>query len=333
MAIIADVMPLISMNRILVKKSLKVFNNSSRACILALKEVLKKQEFTSEDIAFLVAPKINVAGRIDNASLAIDFLSENDLDKAIEKFNILNDLIQQRRDLEENILTTSKINEKDNVLLVYDESFHQGVIGIVASKIAEKYKKISFVGNLNPKTKIIKMSARSYGEANLYNLLINSSKNLISYGGHRQAGGLSLYQKDFNNFKILINDNFKKQNIIYKEDSSIMGILPIDEVDYELLYLLDSYEPYGHHNEKPKFLIKNITFEEIKRVGAKKNCLKLSAKNKYGFLNMIMFNIEDNFNENFTKADIICNISKNVYKGNEYINIHIKEIIPALTSH
>ncbi len=329
MAIIADVMPLISMNRALVKKSLKVFNNSSRPCILAIKEVLKKEEFTSEDIAFLVAPKINVAGRVRNASLAIDFLSEKNLDKAIDKFNVLNELIKQRRDLEEHIMKSSKesINKDDNVIALYNESFHQGVIGIVASKIADKYKKISFVGNLNPKTNIIKMSARSYGEADLYSLMINSSENLISYGGHKQAGGLSLHKKDFNSFKNLINNNFKKQNIIYKEDDSIMGILPIDEINYDLLNLLDSYEPYGHHNEKPKFLVQDIHFEQIKRVGEKKNCLSLSARNKYGFLNMIMFNIDDDFSDSFTKADIICSISKNIYKDNEYISIQIKEII------
>ena len=328
MAIIADVMPLISMNRVLVKKSLKVFNNSSRSFVLAIKEVLKKQEFTSEDIAFLVAPKINVAGRIDNASLAIDFLSENNLDKAIEKFNVLNDLIKQRRDLENHIITNSNknINENENVIAIYDESFHQGVIGIVASKIAEKHKKISFVGNINPKTNIIKMSARSYGEADLYSLMMASSKNLISCGGHKQAGGLSLHQKDFNNFKTLINDNFKKQNIIYKEDDSIMGLLPIDEINYNLLNLLDNYEPYGHQNEKPTFLIKNIYFEQIKRVGEKKNCLKLSARNKYGFLNMIMFNIDDDFSDSFTKGDITCSISKNRYNGNDYISIQVKEI-------
>ena len=327
MAIIADVMPLISMNRVLVKKALKVFNTSSRTCILALKEVLKKQEFTAEDIAFLVAPKINVAGRIYNASLAIDFLSENDLDKSIEKFNILNNLIQQRRDLEEHIMSNSNIDNEDNIILVYDESFHQGVIGIVASKIAEKYKKISFVGNLNPKTNIIKMSSRSYGEADLYNLMISSSENLISCGGHKKAGGLSIDEKNFKKFQKLINDNFKKQNIIYKEDNSIMGILPIDEVNYELLYLLDSYEPYGHQNEKPKFLIKNVIFDNVKRVGSKNNCLQLSTTNKYGFLKMIMFNIEDSLNTSITKADIVCNISKNTYKNNEYINIHIKEIL------
>jgi len=325
MAIIADVMPLVSLNRVLLIKALKVFNASTRVSILAIKEVLKKEEFSSEDIAFLVAPKINVAGRVENASLAIEFLQETDIEKAIIKFEYLVSLIQTRRDLEEHIMNTitSKINKDDDIIAIYDDGFHEGVLGIVASQVANKYKKIALIGNMT--NGIIKMSARSYGDNDLYSLIESSNKHLLSFGGHKAAAGLSIKEKDFQDFTTSLNQNFKTQNITYNIDQNILGILPIDEVNHFLLNLLKQYEPYGQANEKPRFLLKNIKFLESKKVGEKKTSLKLSTRNKHGYLNMIMFKAQD-IKEDIKQADIVCTINENIYKGNSYLSLYVEEI-------
>ncbi len=330
MAIIADVMPLVSINRVLVKKGLEVFNSSNRACIVAIKEVLKKQQdFSAQDIAFKVAPKINVAGRLKNASLAIEFLTQNDVSLAIKQFEFLNTLIAKRKELEQNIINKcdTQIKQDENIALVYDESFHSGVIGISASKIAEKYKKVALVGYLDAPTNIIKMSGRSYGGVDLYKLVSCAKDYLHSFGGHTQAIGLSVKYENIAKFKNTLEGSFKKYNFKYIHSQNILGILDIDDVNLELVELLEKHEPYGQGNEACKFLLKDIRVFNVKRVGSGQDCLKFSTKNKDGFINMIMFGVDDDFDTNLDIVDIICSISKNVYNDRVSVSVQVSKII------
>ena len=334
MAIIADVMPLVSINRALVSKGLKVFNNSNRPCIVAIKEVLKKQQdFSAQDIAFGVAPKINVAGRVKNASLAIEFLSQNDTNLAIEQFEFLNNLIIQRKELEQIIINKcgNQIKIDENIALAYDESFHSGVIGISASKIAEKYKKVALIGYLDASTNIIKMSGRSYGGVDLYKLVSCAKEFLHSFGGHTQAIGLSVKYENISKFKEALESSFKKYDFKYIHSQNILGILDIDDVNLELLNLLDKYEPYGQGNEACKFLIKDIRVFNIKRVGKVGDCLAFSTKNTSGFINMIMFGIEDDFDTNLDVVDIVCSVSKNVYNDRVSVSVQVDELMKTKT--
>jgi single-stranded-DNA-specific exonuclease len=332
LAIIADVMPLVSMNRALVKKALRFFSISQRPAILAIKEVLQKNTITSEDIGFVIAPKINVAGRLEDAILAVEFLKSKDIINARETFAYLSELNIQRKQIQEEAFIKSYNLQKDlstDVIISVDESFNAGVIGIVASKLVDKCKKVALVGALDTNTGMIKMSGRSYAGVNLYDLLDSCKENLTSFGGHKEAAGLNIHISKLDIFKKQINYVFKN-NFSFKEIDDVFGILDINDVDYELLSILNKYEPFGHKNERPIFLIKDIKIAKADKIGKDKKTLKIAIEQKNEFISAIKFDdnsdIEILENENI-KVDIKASISENIFRGNSSIQLMIKEIL------
>jgi len=315
-AIIADVMPLTHMNKTLVLMGLKRLNKANRAFSKALKKFFNK-EFKSEDIAFQIAPRLNAAGRISSAYVAYEFLISKDENEAFLLLMELDRLNNIRKDVEKDIVES--IEEIEDKFIVVQGDFHEGVIGIVASRLVHKYRKPAIV--FSKKDGILKGSGRSLGNIDIFSL-VNECRDLtIGFGGHKMACGLSIEEEKFNDFKDLIN----KKVLQYDEDDFfiedyVLGELKFSEIDLELLDILESFEPYGEANPKPKF----ITTAKIEHIqNLKDNHYKLILSQDDIILSAVIFRFDGKFNDTLTFK---FSITENSYYGRS-VQLIIEEIL------
>jgi len=331
LAIVADVMPLVSMNRVLTQKGLEVFATSKRPAMLAIKETLNRDIITAQDIGFGIAPKINAAGRMEDAILAIDFLKSQNIEQARKSYAYLNELNAERKQIQEDMFKIAcdlyeANNLDDDVIVVASEHFNAGVIGIVASSLVQKYNKASLVGAIDIDTGMAKMSGRSCGNVDLFALLNKSCESVSSFGGHREAVGLNIGVDKIDVFSKKINAVFN-ESFSYENIDNTFGILDITDIDYELLDIIQSYEPYGHQNEQPTFLIKNIHIISANKIGKDKKTLKLIIDSPQGEIPAIAFNYTQDINKlEEADVDIYASINKNTFRGIDELQLMVSSI-------
>lgn len=281
-AIIADLMPLVEINRSLVKHGLSAIEQSKRPAIKILRDALSKERILSEDIAFLIAPKLNSAGRMDDANVALRFLiSQNQVDAQ----NLYSSLLffNEQRKQEENAIfdkAYKSVSEDDEVIVLWDREWHEGVIGIVSARLVDNFKKPAII--ISIKDNHAKGSARAPEGVNIFNLIATQKELLLSFGGHKNAAGLNLEVKNLERFKEGINRAYKQNmDILYKDGAckdsicndvdsiceDVVGEISLNEIDLELLEILDRYEPYGEGNPKPIFLSQELAIKECRSVG------------------------------------------------------------------
>jgi single-stranded-DNA-specific exonuclease len=278
-AIIADIMPLININRTLVKEGLKLMMHSSRPASIIIRDFLNKSQITSEDIAFNIAPRINSAGRLEDASIALDFYTAPDTHTAYKQFELLGKLNDLRKETEAQTTQEAilSVDENDSIIVVAGEAWHEGVVGIVAARLVDKFGRPAIV--LSIKGTEAKGSARSIGDVNIYALIKENEHLLTRFGGHKMAAGLALHVENIAAFTKAINKSatkIAKEDFIPKEH--ISGILQSEDIDTELLSLLEQFEPYGEANLRPTFLIKDAEVLSIKLMGADKSHSRIEVK-------------------------------------------------------
>ena len=278
-AIIADIMPLKDINRTIVKKGLNVLATSSRPSSVIIRDFLNKLSITSEDIGFQIAPRINSAGRLKDASIALEFLTASSTTEAYTRFEKLNDLNELRRE-RESATTEEAIelaDEDDDFIVVAKEGWHEGVVGIVASRLVDYFARPAVV--LSIKEGMAKGSARSIGSIDIYKLIKENNELLTKFGGHKMAAGLGLKEQNIDALKKSLNKSISKvDSKDFLSLDEIIGVLPSNEIDFELLNLLDKFEPYGEGNHRPLFLIKNALITDIKYFGKNRSNSKISIK-------------------------------------------------------
>lgn len=328
-AIIADVMPLVDINRTLVKEGLKLIHTSSRPSSIVIRDFLNKSQITSEDIAFNIAPRINSAGRLEDASIALDFYTAQDTHSAYKQFELLTQLNELRKATEAQ--TTQEalqmVNEDHQIIVVAGKGWHEGVVGIVASRLVDKFGRPAIV--LSIKEDEAKGSARSIGDVNIYELIKENEHLLTKFGGHKMAAGLGLYSKNIPAFTEAINQSARKvpkEDFIPKEQ--ISGILQSEDVDLELLSLLEQFEPYGEGNLRPTFLIQDAEVLSIKLMGADKSHSRIEVRqhpHQRKTLELIAFR---NVFEMPEDKKITCSyaVAKNEFNGKTSVQLLVKKI-------
>ncbi|BAK74615.1 MAG: single-stranded-DNA-specific exonuclease RecJ [Arcobacter sp.] len=324
-AIIADIMPMTTLNYTIVKQGLKKIKSSPREAFKKLNEIMAKDSLVSDDIGFFIAPKLNSAGRMDDASIALDFLLSENSHNANETLALLDELNNYRKTLQEEISkkADSKTNKEDNAVVVWGENWHEGVIGIVASKLSNSYKKPAFIFSIH--NGIAKGSARANANINLYDLITKASHLLIGYGGHKNAAGLSLKEENLEEFKTIINkelENFK--NDLHIEPITL-GELDVEAVDLEFLSILEQFEPYGLENHRPIFKISNTSLVKYDLIGRDKNHLKLTLNSNGIIFEALKFN-DSNTNISST-LNLIVSIAKNEFRGEITPQFLIQDIL------
>lgn len=278
-AIIADIMPLIDINRTLVKEGLKLLMHSNRASSIIIRDFLNKSSITAEDIAFQIAPRINSAGRLEDASIALDFFMSDNPHQAYRYFEQLNSLNQQRKEIEAQ--TTKEAielaDENASLIVVAKENWNEGVVGIVAARLVEHFGKPAIVLSIDADT--AKGSARSIGEVNIYNLIKANENYLTKFGGHKMAAGLGLETKNIKEFTDAINlsaSELDPSDFIAKDN--VTGIFACEDIDMQLLDLFEQFEPFGEANHRPRFLIQDAEVVSIKTFGADKSHSKITLR-------------------------------------------------------
>ena len=325
-AIIADIMPMTALNYTMVKQGLKKIKSSSREAFKILNEIMAKESLVSDDIGFFIAPKLNSAGRMDDASVALSFLLSKNSHHASESLALLDELNNYRKTLQEEISkkADSKTDKNDNAVIVWGEKWHEGVIGIVASKLSNSHKKPAFIFSIH--NGIAKGSARANANINLYDLITKASHLLIGYGGHKNAAGLSLKAENLEEFKQLINNELKH----FQEDLHIepdtLGELDVSSVDWEFISIIEQFEPYGLENHRPIFKISDISLVKYDLIGKDKNHLKLTLNSNGVIFEALKFN-DSNTNFKANNLNLIVSVAKNEFRGEVTPQFLIQDIL------
>ena len=337
---IADMVSITDENRIFVKQGLELINEDPRIGLKMLLELSGiDTKIDEQTVGFYIAPKLNSIGRMDSAKLGLTFLMAEDpvtaraLAEQIEQYNI------QRKQVTEEIVkdVISKIENSDkkqkNVIMVSGE-YHEGVLGIVASNIVEKYQRPVFI--MNEKEGILKGSARSIFDFNIYVAMNKISDLFVAFGGHTLAAGFSFEQDNFEKIEEFLDNEFEefKQNNDLKANKNIDIVTSLEDISYQFLNSLDALKPYGMDFEKPTVLIENAMVLNKAYFGSDKQYLRLTIADEVGNLDCITFKDSATFDkvEKNDIIDLLCNIDKNNFNGRtklqaHIIDIHIKEFL------
>ncbi len=279
LAVIADVMPLVGINRAIVKTGLEMMQRSSLAPFVIIRDYLNRSAIGSEDIAFQIAPRINSAGRLEDASIALEFLLAPTTEKAYHQFELLTSLNTLRKETEAQTTAEAmeQVDPTQSVIVVAGEHWNEGVVGIVASRLVNHFQKPAIVLSIH--NGIAKGSGRSIGNVDLYTLIQSQGELLDKFGGHKMAAGLSMQLKNVAVFARGINEAAKSLD---PEDfiphSDIVGELEHEAINVELLKLLERFEPYGEGNPRPRFLLRNAEVVSIKLFGSDQSHSRLELR-------------------------------------------------------
>ncbi|EER68140.1 single-stranded-DNA-specific exonuclease RecJ [Gemella haemolysans] len=337
---IADMVSITDENRIFVKQGLELINEDPRIGLKMLLELSGiDTKIDEQTVGFYIAPKLNSIGRMDSAKLGLTFLMAEEpvtaraLAEQIEQYNI------QRKQVTEDIVkdVISKIENSEkkqkNVIMVSGE-YHEGVLGIVASNIVEKYQKPVFI--MNEKEGVLKGSARSIFDFNIYVAMNKISDLFLAFGGHTLAAGFSFEKSNFEKIEEFLDNEFEefKQNNNLKANKNIDIVTSLEDISYQFLNSLDALKPYGMDFEKPTVLIENAMVLNKAYFGSEKQYLRLTIADEVGNLDCITFKDSVTFDkvEKNDIIDLVCNIDKNNFNGRtklqaHIIDIHIKEFL------
>ena len=263
----SDIVPLRDENRIIVKEGFEAMNSKPRLSLKILIESSKLQigNLTTSNIVFTVAPRINAVGRLGDAKRAVELLTCEDNEKIKEFAFVLNDENQNRREIDKTITDDAfrmfeEINSFKNrsSIVIYNEDWHPGVIGIVAARLVEKYNLPTIV--LTKVNGVAKGSARSINTFNIYEALKDCQDQLIQFGGHFHAAGLEIEIDMIDEFRESFNDLAKER--ITKEqlipEIEVDAEVTFEELTPKLIQILSFFEPYGPENMTPVFKTKNV---------------------------------------------------------------------------
>lgn len=333
LATIADVMPLRKNNRFFLQQTLKNFdlnNNLILKKIFQFKKMNKKLDYG--DLAFLIAPMLNSAGRINDANIIVKLLTTNNEDqikKIVTKLDYFNTL---RKDIQNNFLNNKNLEQytfEKGVIFIDNENIHEGIMGIIASKIKELFNKPCIV--FSKSNSIYKGSARSTYDFNIGNLIKTCvDKNiLISGGGHNLAAGLNIKKDNIKDFKQFLDSQYFKKKSINK--NKYISKISFSSINLKFLKEISKLEPFGNLNENPFFLVENVKIKNPSIINGKLISLYLKQSSK-NLIKAISFNpIQSKISDhllNYTKpVNLILKLNKINWNNKTNIQIEIVDII------
>lgn len=282
---IADIVPLQGENRILVKQGILELNNTEHIGLNALLESCGiKGKADTGNIGFVLAPRLNASGRICHATDGVELLLTDNYTRAQELAVILNDENKERQQieksiLEEALLLLNQLNaSQDKVLVLAKEDWHSGVIGIVASRLVEKYYRPVIM--ISIKEGVGKGSCRSIPGFNMYQALCQCSELMMKFGGHKQAAGLTILPENIAQLRTKMN-SIADQALNDEDYLSVIQIdalLPINEINLAFVEQLATLAPFGMGNPNPNFAYGNLSVTSAKAIGQEGKHLKLRVK-------------------------------------------------------
>ena len=338
---VADIVSLLKENRIFVKEGLEYLRRSKWLGInMLIKKIFEDYEtrkFNTYDIGFIIAPIFNAAGRLEDAKRAVELFIEKDHRVCSTIISELLSKNSERKEIQEDIFqkAVEKIeNEKlyeNAVLIVGEEEFHHGVIGIVASKILDRYYKPTIIMEIKKDEGIATASCRSIEGFNIIEALNNFSDLLLKYGGHSGAAGFSIKIENIPEFSKRLNEHAEKtiSNIAFVKPIKIDKPLAFYKISYDFLDKISLLEPFGFGNSSPIFSLTNCQFDNLRLIGKDRKHIMLNIiKDGYEFKNCVWFNSDDIFEElvSLTNIDIAFKLKLETFKDKYQYKIFIEDI-------
>ena len=335
-AIAADIVPITGENRVLAKFGLEVINSNPRPGIKALVQNVKKKVLTITDVVFIVAPRINAAGRVKHGNEAVALLTEYNLEQAEQFASEIEQHNSDRKELDKQITKEALLQIEENneqnrfSTVVYQENWHKGVIGIVASRLVEKYYRPTIVFTKSGDK--LAASARSVKDFDVYNALEACAEHLEQFGGHMYAAGMTLKEENYENFKNAFENEVKKTihpDLLIPEISVDLE-MNFSDLDEKFMRILKQFEPFGPENMTPVFLSKNIIDSGYaKTLGNDAEHLKAFVKqNNSPNFNAIGFGLGDKINlvKNRNPFEAVYVLEENEWNGTVSLQLQLRDV-------
>jgi single-stranded-DNA-specific exonuclease len=345
-AIAADIVPITGENRVLAKFGLEVINSNPRPGIKALitssirskssGQNVKKKVLTITDVVFIVAPRINAAGRVKHGNEAVALLTEYNLEQAEQFASEIEQHNSDRKELDKQITKEALLQIEENneqnrfSTVVYQENWHKGVIGIVASRLVEKYYRPTIVFTKSGEK--LAASARSVKDFDVYNALEACAEHLEQFGGHMYAAGMTLKEENYENFKNAFENEVKKTippDLLIPEISVDLE-MNFSDLDEKFMRILKQFEPFGPENMTPVFLSKNIIDSGYaKTLGNDAEHLKAFVKqNNSPNFNAIGFGLGDKIDvvKNRNPFEAVYVLEENEWNGTVSLQLQLRDV-------
>ena len=345
-AIAADIVPITGENRVLAKFGLEVINSNPRPGIKALitssirssssGQNVKKKVLTITDIVFIVAPRINAAGRVKHGNEAVALLTEYNLEQAEKFASEIEQHNSDRKELDKQITKEALLQIEENKeqdrfsTVVYKENWHKGVIGIVASRLVENYYRPTIV--FTKSVAKLAASARSVKDFDVYNALEACAEYLEQFGGHMYAAGMTLKEENYEKFKAAFETEVKKTihpNLLIPEISVDLE-MNFSDFDEKFMRVLKQFEPFGPENMTPVFMSKNIIDSGYaKTLGNDTEHLKVFVKqNNSPNFNAIGFGLGDKLDlvKNRNPFEAVYVLEENEWNGTVSLQLQLRDV-------
>ena len=331
---IADIVPLGGVNRILVKSGLQYLESGQRPGIASLKKVADVKNVTSGTVGFRLAPRLNAAGRLEDATLGVKLLlgekpeDSDPLAELLDGFNRERQVIERQTLAEAIALVEEQDRPERRTIVLASENWHSGVIGIVASRLVERYHRPTVL--IAIENGMGKGSARSITGFNLYQGLKESSSSLSGFGGHAMAAGLSIVEENLDTFC----DDFEQvaTRILSADDlipvSYHDGEIKLSDLTLELLQELENLNPYGAGNPAPVFVSRHCTVHAARILSGKH--IKFDVEQDGCQVGCIAFGCAERFDQLSGRVDILYKPEINRWRGNESVQLQIVDFQPVI---
>lgn len=332
---IADVVPAIEANRVIIKYGLHVLSKSRN---IGLKELMRSaglemKSVGTYEVGFLIAPRINAAGRVSNPRRSFELLSgtnEKIVKKAAEDLESLN--LERQKILEETQIEATKIIEKNKlyknkIIVIKKPNWNEGIIGLVASRMVEKFYRPTIV--LCDRKDFVRGSARSIPGINIYDLISKNKEDLLSFGGHAQAAGLSVRKEGFEHFVKKITANASVfDDALFDRTLRVDAMINLNQITKALSQNIEKMEPFGPSNPKPVFATEGVQIKNIKKMGKDLNHCRFFACVKSDQKSCVAFKFDENGFDLSESAvvDIAFTIKKSYWQGNEKIDLIVEDV-------
>ena len=337
-AIGADIVPIVGENRILAYHGLKVINENPRPGFEAILKQVKKEKLTITDVVFIIAPRINAAGRMKHGNHAVTLLCETDNNLAAEYAIDIDTYNTDRRDADKRITIEALVQIEENkeqdrfTSVVFDENWHKGVIGIVASRLIETYYRPTLV--FTKSGEMLAASARSVKGFDVYNALEKCSEYIEQFGGHKYAAGLTLKPENYKSFKAqfekVVEETIDPKMLI--PEISIDSQISLSDITPKFYRILSQFAPFGPGNMTPVFISEDLQDTGYgKQVGEDKTHLRFTAiQHGSGKIVGIGFGLGEHIEliKNKKPFKAAYTIDENEWNGNVSLQLKLKDIKP-----
>ena len=330
---IADLVPLQGINRTLTRHGLALLEKGHRVGVRALKQVAGVKEITCSAVGFQIAPRLNAAGRMEDAGLGVELLLEQDMVRALNTARYLDQCNRERRIIEKETLQEAEkavaklAGEHTHSIVLGGEGWHSGVIGIVASRLVDRYWRPTVLVALDGPTG--KGSCRSIRGFHLYQGLQSCADHLVAFGGHEMAAGLSVSTDQLPAFAA----DFEAHARSVLSDEDLLprlhhdGVVLLEEMDLEVLRQMEGLAPFGMGNPEPVMVVESVRAMQVKPVGD--THLRFTACQGAFSHPAIAFGMLDRREEFQGEVDLLVSPQINRYNGREMVQLRIRDVRPA----